>query len=134
MATTAIVPEVLVMNARSTDLPDAGNGSDNGIVATTPSDGWVIAAGGANGDRLLLKFLADGSGDTATILAGDRPPSSRAGLGNLAIVLAASDVRYVCVEAARFLQNDGTIHVTAVDAGTSCAAFLLPKSLIGTSA
>ncbi len=133
MATTAITPEVLVMNTRSADLPDAG-GVANGIVATTPADGWVIAAGGNNGDRLILKFLADGSGDTVTIKAGDRPPSSRAGLGDLSVVLAASDVRFICVEAARFLQDDGTIIATCTDAGTSCMALILPKGLIGTSA
>lgn len=134
MATTAIVPETLVMNTRSADLPDAGNGSDNGIVATTPADGWVIAAGGHNGDRLLLKFLADGTGDTVTIKAGDRPPSSRAGMGDLTVTLAASDVRYIAVEAARFLQSDGTILAVCVDSGTSCAAFILPKGITGTSA
>jgi hypothetical protein len=129
MATTAITPTDLVMNTVSADILDG-----DGTVATTPADGWVIAANGDNGDRLLLKFLADASGDTVTILAGDRPPSSRAGLGNLAIVLAASDVRYITVEAARFLQDDGSIHATCVDAGTSCYAFRMPKGLTGDSA
>lgn len=122
MATTAIALEELTINTRSSDLPDA-----SGTVADTPADGWVIAAAG-NGGRLLLKFLADGTGDTVTILAGDRPPSQRAGLGNLSIVLAASDVRYVVVDASRFLQDDGSIHATCVDAGTMCWAFLLPKA------
>jgi len=122
MATTAITPEALAINVAGADLPDA-----SGVVATTPADGWVIAAGARGGDRLLLKFLADATGDTVTILAGDRPPSQRTGLGNLAIVLAASDVRHVCVEASRFLQDDGSIHATCVDAGTMCWAFILPK-------
>ena len=123
MATTAITPRVLAINVMSADILDA-----NGTAATTPTDGWVIAAAGVGGDRLLLKFLADASGDTVTIVAGDRPPSQRSGLGNLSLVLAASDVRYVCVEAGRFLQDTGAIHATCTDAGTTCDAFLLPKN------
>ena len=130
MATTAITPTTLVLNTASADILDA-----DGTVATTPADGWVIAAGGLGGDRLLLKFLANGSGDTVTFVQGDRPPSQRAELGatgtdmptGLDITLAASDVRYIVVEASRFLQDDGSIHAICVDAGTSCKAFILPK-------
>ena len=127
MATTAIVPEVLAVNTRSADLPDAGM-TGNGIVATTPSDGWVIAAATNAGNDMILKFLADATGDTVTILAGDRPPSQRSGLGNLSIVLAVSDVRFVVIEKSRFLQDDGTILATCTDAGTSCMALQLPKA------
>src|SRR5687767_4460301 len=129
MATTAITPTALVMNTMSADILDA-----DGVAADTPSDGWAIAAGGRNGDHLLLKFLADGTGDTVTIKAGDRPPSARAGLGDLALVLAASDVRYIVVEAARFLQDDGSITAICTDAGTTCKAFIIPKGLSGTAA
>ena len=94
MATTAITPVTMVMNTAGADLPDA-----SGTVATTPADGWVIAAGGLSGNRLLLKFLADASGDTVTIAAGDNPPAVRKGLGALAITLAASDVKHIVVEA-----------------------------------
>ena len=122
MATTPINPTTLVVNTESADILDG-----DGTVATAPTEGWVIAAAGLGGDRLLLKFLADATGDTVTLLAGDRPPAQRQGLGNLAIVLAANDVRYICVEASRFLQSDGTILATCVDAGTSCKAFIIPK-------
>ena len=121
MATTAITLTTLSINTVSADILDAG-----GTVATTPADGWVIAALVNAGGRVLLKFLVDGTGDTITLLAGDRPPSQRVDLGNLSLVLAANDVRYICVEASRFLQDDGTIHATCTDAGTSCLAFLLP--------
>lgn len=123
MATTAIAATVLAVNTVSADITDA-----DGTVATTPADGWVISPGPVNSGRCLLKFLADGSGDTVTILAGDNPPSHRAGLGNLAVVLAASDVRYIVVEFSRFLQDDGTIRATCVDAGTSCRLFTLPRA------
>lgn len=122
MATTAITPTTLVLNTRSADILDG-----DGTVATAPTDGWVIAAAGLSGNLLLLKFLANGTGDTVTIKAGDRPPAQRAGLGDLEVVLAASDVRYIPVEASRFLQDDGTIEATCTDAGTSCKAFILPK-------
>ena len=122
MATTAITPTELVINTVSADILDA-----DGTAATTPADGWVIAAAGHSGDRLLLKFLAGASGDTVTITAGDRPPAQREGLGTLAIVLAASDVRYICIEAARFLQDDGTIEAVCTDTGTTCKAFIIPK-------
>lgn len=121
MATTAITPESLVLNTAGADLPDA-----SGVVATTPTDGWVIAAAGRPGNRLLLKFLADATGDTVTILAGDNPPSHRKGLGALTIVLAANDVKHISVEASRFLQDDGTITATCTDAGTMCWAWILP--------
>lgn len=122
MATTAITPEVLALNVAGADLPDA-----SGVVATTPADGWVIAAAGHSGNRLLLKFLADASGDTVTFTAGDNPPSQRKGLGTLAITLAANDVKHVVVEASRFLQDDGTIEAVCTDAGTMCWAWILPK-------
>lgn len=131
MAITAITPEALTINTKGGDLPDA-----SGVVATTPADGWVIAAGGLAGARLLLKFLANGSGDTVVFHQGDRPPSQRADLGvtgteiddgGLDLTLAANDVRHIVVEAGRFLQDDGTIHAHCGDAGTMCWAWILPK-------
>lgn len=124
MATTAITPTPLVRDVVSADILDG-----DGTVATTPADGWVIAAPVSPDVDLLLKFLVDASGDTITIVAGDRPPSHLSGLGNLALVLAASDVRYIMIEKGRFLQDDGTFLATATDAGTSCYAFTIPKIL-----
>ncbi len=124
MATTAITPTPLVVDVMSADILDAA-----GTVATTPSDGWVIAAPVGPDTDLLLKFLVDASGDTITIVAGDRPPSQRSGLGNLALILAASDVRYIVVDKSRFLQDDGTLLVTCIDAGSTCYAFTIPKQM-----
>ena len=131
MATTAIAAELLTVNVRSADLPDAGGGVGNGIVATTPSDGWVISApeNEVLGDRLVLRLTANGTGDTFVLLAGDRYPAQRADLGNLSIVLAASDTRFISIETSRFLQNDGTIHVTCTDAGSALTALILPKAV-----
>ena len=127
MATTAITCELLAMNARSADLdPVNGGGSGNGIVATTPADGWVISppSGKQFGATCSLTLGVDASGDTFTILAGDRYPAQRADLGNATVVLAASDVRHVDIECARFLQNDGTILVTCVDTGSTLTAIM----------
>ena len=130
MAVTAITPIQLVLNVASADLPDAA-----GTVATTPSDGWTITPGaGVPIDKLIFRLLADASGDTVTFLAGDKPPSELAGLGNLAVVLAASDVKQIVIEAARFMQDDATIRVTCVDAGTSLICFAMPKGALGGSA
>lgn len=130
MATTAITAELLVTNARSADLPDAGGGSGNGIVATTPSDGWVVspASGEQFDERTWFRVTANGTGDTATFKAGDRYPAQRADLGDLDMVLAASDSRFIVIETSRFLQNDGTILVTATDGGTSLTCITNPKA------
>jgi hypothetical protein len=111
-------------------MPDAGGGSGNGIVATTPADGWVISPpSGRTFDRgLFLRLTVDGSGDTFVFLAGDRYPAQRADLGNMSIVLAASDSRMLCIETSRFLQNDGTILVTCTDAGSVISASMCPIS------
>jgi len=128
MATTAITVERLTLDAISTDFPVAGSGSGNNIVATTPTDGWVISpeSGGNLDDKIIIRLVADGSGDTVTVTAGDRYPAQRADLGNLTLTLAASDVVYVTIEMSRFMQNDGTVIVTATDAGTVLTAMGLP--------
>lgn len=52
----------------------------------------------------------------ATITVGDNPPADAAGQGVLDISLTAGDATpqsaFVVLEAARFLQNDGTIVIT----------------------
>lgn len=116
MATTAISVVSLALNTESADLLAAGT------VATTPGDGWVIAADGKADRALCLIFEADATGDTVTIVAGDRPPSQRAGLGNETVTLAASDIRAIWIDGSRFTQDDGSILATCTDAGTRCYA------------
>ena len=126
MATTAISSNALALNTRSGDLVALGT------VAGTPADGWVITPG-TKVRALLLVFEADGTGDTVTITAGDNPPSLLANAGALSVVLAASDVRAIIIETARFMQSDGTIVATCVDAGTRCYAYKLPAGIAGGS-
>ena len=122
MADVAVTPTALVTNTVSADILDA----DGVAIASASANVFAIAAGGLAGGRLLLTFFDDGSSDTVVILAGDRPPSQRVDLGNLSITMAASDCRYIVIEAARFLQDDGTIRVTCGDDGMECKAFTLP--------
>lgn len=131
MATTAIACALLVLNTAGADMPDAGGGTGNGIVATTPSDGWVISPPSTTefaNNRLLLRLTVDATGDTFVFLAGDRYPAQRADLGNMSITLAASDSRMIAIESSRFLQNDGTILVTCTDTGSVISAQMLPIS------
>lgn len=123
MADVAVTPTALVLDTESADILD----TDGTAITDAANNTWAIAAGGRHGSLLLLKFWDDGTGTTITILAGDRPPSQRAGLGDKTITLAANDVRYIVVEAARFLQDDGTIRATATVNGAEAKAFTLPK-------
>ena len=131
MATTAIACELLAINVAGADMPDAGGGSGNGIVATTPADGWVVSPPSTEtfgNNRLFFRLTVDASGDTFVFLAGDRYPAQRSDLGNLSITLAASDSRMICIETSRFLQNDGTILVTCTDTGSVISASMCPKT------
>ena len=122
MADIAITPTVLVTDTASADILDA----DGVAISNASANTFAIAAGGLAGGRLLLKFFDDGSTDTITILAGDRPPSQRVDLGNLTFAMVASDCKYILIEAGRFLQDDGTIRVTCTTNGMECKAFTLP--------
>ena len=121
MADVDITPTSLVLNVASADILDSGGTS----ISNASANEFIIAADGRGADRLLLKFLTDGSADTVVIKAGDRPPALLAGLGDLSITLAGSDVRYIVVESARFMQDDGTITVTCGNNATTCKAFEL---------
>ncbi|KKL84937.1 hypothetical protein LCGC14_1959740 [marine sediment metagenome] len=121
MADVDITPTSLVLNTVSADILD----TDGTAISDATNNVFSIKADGRGADRLLLKFLSDSSGDTVVIKAGDRPPALLAGVGDLSLTFAANDVRYIVVESARFMQDDGTINVTCGDDGTTCKAFEL---------
>lgn len=120
MADVAITPVDPTFNTRSADLPAAGTAISNASANT-----FIIAAAGrCNGD-IVLFFEADGSGDTVTITAGDRPPAQDADYGDDTIVLAADDLR-AYIPTGRFIQDDSTIEATCTDDGTKCYALIIP--------
>ena len=131
MATTAITTELLTTNTRSADLPFlAGGGTANAIVATSTTDGWVISppSGLAFDERLVIILGSDATGGDVVFKAGDRYPAQRVDLGDLTIVLAASDGRVLNIETSRFLQNDGTIVAIPTTTGLVLTAVMQVKA------
>ena len=131
MATTAITTELLTTNTRSADLPFlAGGGTANAIVATSTTDGWVISppSGLAFDERLVIILGSDATGGDVVFKAGDRYPAQRVDLGDLTIVLAASDGRVLNIETSRFLQNDGTIVAIPTTTGLVLSAVMQVKA------
>lgn len=131
MATVAITCELLTVNTRGSDNPDAADGSAGaqGLQPTTAADGWAISppAGLAFDERLVLRLFVT-TAATIVITGGDRYPAQRADLGNLSITMATDDVRMLSIETSRFLQNDGTIVVTGTNTTDRLQAYMLPKA------
>jgi hypothetical protein len=123
MADIAVTPLTLVAGTASATTTDASCTS----IAAAATNVWAIAAGGKPGDRIVLKFVGMAS-SVISILAGARPPSQRAGLGNLTFAIANAEVKYIIVDTGRHLQANGTIRAS-VDTGdtTKCGAFIIPK-------
>ena len=78
-------------------------------------------------DRLLIRIAGGTTEMTATIKAG---AFSDASLGDLAITVGATDVVCIVLEASRFLQSDGSIHIDTASegavTGATIEAYLLP--------
>ncbi len=125
MAVTDITPVQLTRETVSADLPDASATS-----VASGTDGFSIASTIGFARNVLVKFVETGGGTSViTVNAGDKPPAITAGLGALTITLTANDVKYVALEQARFLQDDGTITGTVDDNDVSMAVFLLPRDI-----
>lgn len=124
MAVTEIIPVQLVRETASADLPDA-----SGTSIAAGVDGFSIVNTIGYARNVLVKIVEAGAtAGTVVFTAGDKPPAITAGLGSLTVTMAASDVKYVTLEQARFLQDDGTIK--GVCAGTSIDDFLMTVFLL----
>lgn len=125
MAVAAITPLQLSLNTASADYPDATGGA----AITVGADGFSIDLGSVDwtARKVIVKFVDDGSGDVITINAGDYPPALLSGLGALTVTLAASDVKHVVLESARFIGSDGKITGTSTGTGVFVSAFVLPR-------
>jgi hypothetical protein len=128
MAVTDITPVQLVRDTASADLPDA-----SGTSIAAGVDGFNILATVGYARNVVVRVTEAGAtAGTVTFTAGAKPPSIRAGLGDLVVSFAASDVKMISLEQGRFLQADGTID--GVCGGTSVddfkmAVFLLPRDI-----
>jgi hypothetical protein len=119
MAVESITPLELTKDTASADSPDA-----SATAITTGADGFsVVADSIGRGRNVLMKFVETGGNAGVVVLeAGDKPPSITAGLGDLSITMAANDVKYISVEQARFLHDDGTYKGTVTGAAADTMA------------
>lgn len=123
MADTPVAVTALTAGTVSADVITNAEGG------TTVNSGntAVIAAGGKT-EGLFITFYA-ASAATATLVAGDNPPTQNAGLGNgTAQTLPAGDVLVMTVPAGRYVQDDGTIRINIATNNTVVGAFRIPRS------
>ena len=111
-------------------------GSVSADVITTAEGGTSVSSGnvavidcGGRASDVIFTFYAS-SAATATVQAGDNPPALRQGLGaTSALTLPAGDVVLLCVEGARFMQDDGTIRITIGTNTTVVGAYRIPRTI-----
>lgn len=122
MARTAVPYSPLVPNSNLADPAgttlDATN--DHVIAAARPEQTVLRVTNTSGADRIV------------TIKAGDYPPAWAAGLGDLAVTVAATTgVQWIGpFESGRFLQNNGTLEIDVVASHTgTITAFLVPLAV-----
>ena len=108
MAETAIPITAVTFHTPTADLADA-----DGTAIVTGADGGRVSAVKRTENLIFRLVDAGGAGDDVTFKAGDSPPSERVGLGDLVVAMAANDVKFVSVEAARFVKSNGSILITS---------------------
>jgi hypothetical protein len=75
----------------------------------------VITPTGPLEDLIIIITNTEGSTNEVTVKAGDDPPAGSAGLGDKTFTTLGATTGQVILpplESARFLQNDGTVHIT----------------------
>lgn len=71
-------------------------------------------------ERLLVRLYGGtGAGFTAAFKAGDYPAG---GIGDLSVAVAANAIKVICLESARFKDDDEYILIDASSTGTATAA------------
>jgi hypothetical protein len=122
MARTSITPTALSPTAETAPVSTT-------IDATLVTNGISVAAGGL-GALVIRVANTNGSDRVITVKAGDDPPAHQAPIGDLAVTVAAtSGVELIGpLETARFLQDDGTIHIDlAASFAGSIEIYSFPK-------
>jgi hypothetical protein len=106
--------------------PDA---MDTGTAAVT----LAAAVGGESSRVILIVNNTAAANLVVSVLAGDKPPAERAGLGALVTANIAQNATRVLgpFEAARYIQDDGSLNVTFTPASGTIACnvtcYKLPK-------
>jgi hypothetical protein len=120
MALITITPTNLVEGTETIDLVAGGTSVVSGNT-------FEVAIGDP---RLFLFIIEEVGGGAAVIVfdAGDYPPSDRQGLGTKTVTMAASDLKIIALEGARYMQNDGKITGTVSVANVRILVLKLPLS------
>lgn len=96
-------------------------------VAINTTNGGNLAAAGMTDTIVLIVDHTTVSDKVLTVKAGVYPPAFRQGIGDLALTITASTKQYIFLEAARFVQADGSINVDFASGMTgTCFAVRLP--------
>lgn len=112
---TALTPNAAGIAAPTADVLDTGTDAVN-----------LGADVGGQSELCILEVTnkaASAVNLTVTVKAGDNPPAQRAGLGDLATVIAQNATKIIGpLESARFIQDDGKLSVTFTPASGTIAA------------
>lgn len=88
--------------------------------AVDVSNEHFIDVSGYKDEKLLIRLYGgSAAGFTAVFKAGDYPSG---GIGDLTVAVAASAIKIVCLESARFKDSDEYILIDASSTGTATAA------------
>jgi len=102
--------ELTAYQTTGTVTADAVNVSDNHYLDVT----------GIKDEKLLFRLYGGtGAGFTATFKAGDFPAGA---VGDLDVAVAASAIKVICLESARFKDDDEYILIDCATTGTATAA------------
>ncbi len=121
MADTAVATTVLTEGTISADLVAGGTSvTTTNVAVITP---------GVDVRRLIIGMYA-ASASVITIQAGYNPPAQRAGLGaNATNTVGTGEVRLLMIEAARYMQANGTIRITVGAQTVIFRCFAQPNSI-----
>jgi hypothetical protein len=123
MSDTAVAVTTLTANTVSADVITTAEGG----TSVGAGDVAVIAAKGET--RNLVITLYGSGAATATVQAGDDPVAQRQGLGSAALTVPASDLLLVCLEGARFVQDNGTIRIAIATNAVVVGAHRIPDTV-----
>ena len=105
------VAELTAYQSAGTVTADAVDASNNHFIDIT----------GLKDEKLLIRLYGGtGDGFTATFKAGDMPVGAAA--GDLEVAVAAAATKVICLESARFKDDDEYILIDASTTGTATAA------------